>query len=345
MSESRESELNQQPTPPGQPTEQPPSTPPSPATPIEAAPTPHRAPPTPQMRDQGPVGARPASQGQRGTVRSIHYTLSYLVANAERGPRGAIVLLHDLPGGAFTWEPILPALAATGRAVYAFDLLAYGQSSRPWPSDTSIWGHADSLQYAFERLNLSEVVLVGLGLGGGVAQVLATRLIRERVAKLALLNTYAYEYAFAPDWPLPDMAGHQDPEAPHHADITQVLSDLRQTLPNGSANPKSLDADRLRAYVEEWNSETGKHLLYQHVRLMIGSYQNSPASDLRKLEIPVLIGWSERDTVTPPALGERLAREIPGSRLERLPGAGHLVVEDAPAALGKLLADFAGMGK
>ena len=82
---------------------------------------------------------------QHGTVTTIHYTLSFIQRNAEKGPRGAIVLLHDLPGGAFTWNDTLTLLSATGRAVYAFDLLGYGQSDRPWPSDTSIWGHADNL--------------------------------------------------------------------------------------------------------------------------------------------------------------------------------------------------------
>ncbi|HEX3269731.1 MAG TPA: hypothetical protein VHR15_03705, partial [Ktedonobacterales bacterium] len=59
--------------------------------------------PAPQQPAQPPQPARTdssASSARRGTVRSIHYTLSYLAQNSERGPQGAIVLLHDLPGGA-----------------------------------------------------------------------------------------------------------------------------------------------------------------------------------------------------------------------------------------------------
>jgi len=278
---------------------------------------------------------------RRGTVRSIHYTLSFATQNPERGPQGAIVLLHDFPGGAFVWVRVLPELAATGRAVYAFDLLGYGLSSHPWPSDTSIWGHADCLLYAFQALGLSDVVLVGLGLGGGVAQVLATRLYREGVARLALLNSYAYEHAFATGWPLPDMAVYQDPEMAHHAKVEEVLADLRATVPKGSANPPSLDNDRLAAYVDEWNSEVGKQLLFQHARLLLPVYQNSTASDLRRLEIPVLIVWGELDTVSPITLATRLATEISGARLETIPNAGHLLVDDAPSAVGALLVDFA----
>src|SRR6185312_12283020 len=185
-------------------------------------------PPPPAPSPAPPAQASaPATASLRGIARSIHYNLSYVVANEAAGPRGAIVLLHDLPGGAFVWDSVMPMLAATGHAVYAFDMLGYGQLDHPWPSDTSIWGHADSLLYAFQGLKLSEVTLVGIGQGAAVAQVLANRLFRENVARLALINSYAFETAFAPNWPLPDMAKHQDPEAPHHANIEDVLDDLR----------------------------------------------------------------------------------------------------------------------
>jgi pimeloyl-ACP methyl ester carboxylesterase len=287
--------------------------------------------------------AATAGGPRRGTVRTIHYELSYVVRNAEKGTRGAVVLLHDLPGGAFVWQDALPALDATGRAVYAFDLLGYGQSEHPWPSDTSVWGHADNLSYALQALELSEIVLVGLGLGGGVAQVLATRLYREHVAKLVLIGSYGYDYAFAPSWPLPDMAKRQDPDAPKHTTTEQVLADLRATLPQASANPKYLAGSKLDAYVNEWNSHVGRELLFQHIRLMIPSYINAVSSYLRTLEAPTLLIWGEADAVTPvDLLGRRMAREMPNARLELVPSAGHLVLDDAPGAVGRLIADFAG---
>lgn len=316
-------------------------TPTQPAAPADAVPT---TPPQDAVASAPPPPTKssaPAVASKRGTARSIHYDLSYQVVNEASGPRGAIVLLHDLPGGAFVWDGVLPQLAATGHAVYAFDMLGYGQSAHPWPSDTSIWGQADALLYAFQGLKLSEITLVGIGLGAAVAQVLANRLFREHVAKLALINSYAFLSAFASDWPLPDMVKHQDPEAPHHARTEDVLNDLRQTLPNGSARPSAISAERLAAYVDEWNSTVGKQMLYQHVRLMNPVYLNSVASDNSRLKIPVLLIWGEQDKVTPPALGERLRDEIPGSQYVTIANAGHLLLEDAPAEVGKRLAEFA----
>jgi pimeloyl-ACP methyl ester carboxylesterase len=299
------------------------------------------APPVTSMPDGS--GSKPSAAPQRGTVRSIHYTLSFVVRNAERGPRGAIVLLHDLPGGAFVWQDILPQFDGTGRAVYAFDLLGYGQSDRPWPSDTSVWGHGDNLGYAFQALGLSEIVLVGFGVGGGVAQVLATRTYRPAVAKLVLSNSYGYTYAFAPNWPLPEMTKRQDPDAPKHTQPDQVVADLRATVPQGAANPRYLAGSKLDAYVNEWNSHVGKELLFQHIRQMIPSYINSVSSYLKTLETPTLLVWGEQDAVAPVGLtGERMAREMPAARLEVVQGAGHLILDDAPNVVGRLISDFAG---
>ena len=160
-------------------------------------------------------------------------------------------------------------------------------------------------------------MLVGVGLGGGVAQVLATRLYRQQVAKLVLIGSYGYEYAFAPNWPLPDMAKRQDPDAPKHTATDQLLTDLRATLPQGAANATFLAGSALDAYANEWNSHVGAELLFQHIRLMIPLYMNSVSSYLRTLETPTLLIWGEKDAVTPvDLLGERMAREMPNARLD-----------------------------
>ena len=296
----------------------------------------------PAMTPTQPGGspARPGAALQRGRVPTIHYELSYLVQHPERGPRGAVVLLHDLPGGAFVWQSAMPALAATGRAVYAFDLLGYGESDHPWPADCTVWGHADNLAPALRELGLSDIVLVGFGQGGGAAQILATRLYREGIAALALLATYAYDYAYAPGWPLPDMEQRHDPDAPRHTTNEQLLADLRATLPKASAKPQFLAGSTLDAYVREWDGDLGRECLYQHVRQMLPNYILSAASDLKKLDIPVLVAWGEQDDVTPLTLARHLARDIPGAQLDIIAGAGHLLLDDAPDRVGALLAEW-----
>jgi pimeloyl-ACP methyl ester carboxylesterase len=278
---------------------------------------------------------------ERRIAHVIHYNLSYVVQGAEHGTDGAIVLLHDMPAGAFAWADIMPRLTGTGRAVYAIDMLGFGQSDHPWPADTSNWGHADGLKMLFDQLNLTNIVLVGHGLGGSVAQVLATRLSRERIAALALIDTICYEYSFAENWPLTEMKKRQDYDAPKETKLEDMMSDLRATLPNGSANPQRF-RDHMEGYIDPWNSELGKELLFQHARLLHPNYTNSVASDLKVMGKPTLIIWGEKDQQMPLKLAHRLNRDIPGSRLEVIPDAGHLVLFDAPQAVASAIVDFVG---
>ncbi|GCE05230.1 alpha/beta fold hydrolase [Dictyobacter aurantiacus] len=276
---------------------------------------------------------------ERRSGRSVHYNISYLVQGAEYGTDGAIVLLHDFPSGAFSWEGIMGQLGALRRAVYAFDMLGFGQSDHPWPADTSVWGQADVLSYLIKDLQLTNIVLVGHGLGGGVAQVLATRLLRPQTRALVLVNTNCYLHTFAENWPLTDMEKRRDFDAPHNTQLEDLINDLRETLPRGSANPQAF-AKVISNYVDPWNNEIGKEILFQQVRNLIPYYLNSVSSDLRSLGKPTLIVWGERDEQIPLSYAERLHREIPQSQLVVLPNTGHLALFDAPDGVARALSDF-----
>ncbi len=251
------------------------------------------------------------------------------------------MLLHNILGGAFVWHDILPQLAGTNRAVYAIDMLGYGESDHPWPADTSIWGHADALAFLFNQLNLTNIVLVGHGMGGGVAQVLATRLSSERVAALVLIDTICYEYTFPPNWPLPDMKKSQDPDAPKQTKVEDMMHELQETIPNGTQNADRFK-DVMNDYIGHWNSELGKEMLFQQIRLLIPSYSNSVATDLKVMGKPTLIIWGEYDRQIPLKYAQRLHHDIPESHLVIIPGAGHMILFDAPDQVAGALADFVG---
>jgi 3-oxoadipate enol-lactonase len=62
--------------------------------------------------------------------------------------------------------------------------------------------------------------------------------------------------------------------------------------------------------------------------------------DLSKVRTPTLIAVGEEDVATPPAKAERLHAGIAGSRLERIPRAGHTSTLEQPAHVTRLLRDF-----
>src|SRR5258708_12643355 len=77
------------------------------------------------------------STQERRSTRVIFYNLSYIVQGAEHGTDGAIVLLHDIIGGATAWRDLLPHLSPPNKPAYAIHILGYRLSNRPCPPDTS----------------------------------------------------------------------------------------------------------------------------------------------------------------------------------------------------------------
>ena len=75
--------------------------------------------------------------------------------------------------------------------------------------------------------------------------------------------------------------------------------------------------------------------------LMVDRRRDEP---LRPEEIsaPTLILWGEHDRFLPPEAGEELAGRIPNARLELVPSAGHLPLEEQPDYCNRALLAFLG---
>jgi pimeloyl-ACP methyl ester carboxylesterase len=63
--------------------------------------------------------------------------------------------------------------------------------------------------------------------------------------------------------------------------------------------------------------------------------------DITKIDLPTLVIGGTADLLTPPQESRRMAALIPGARLERVPGAGHMVMLERTEVLDRLLVEFA----
>jgi pimeloyl-ACP methyl ester carboxylesterase len=63
-------------------------------------------------------------------------------------------------------------------------------------------------------------------------------------------------------------------------------------------------------------------------------------AELPGLRLPTLVAVGEGDVLTPPELAEEIAAGIPGARLHRIPGCGHLPPLEAPALVTALLREW-----
>ena len=70
-------------------------------------------------------------------------------------------------------------------------------------------------------------------------------------------------------------------------------------------------------------------------------YTLEAATKLREFDGPTMLAWATEDRFFKPAFAERLAADIPGSRLEWIEDSRTFVSEDQPERLAALIRDFA----
>ena len=63
--------------------------------------------------------------------------------------------------------------------------------------------------------------------------------------------------------------------------------------------------------------------------------------ELKQLAVPTLVICGANDVLTPPAESRRIARLIPGARLEMLEGTGHMGMLERSETVDRLITDFA----
>jgi pimeloyl-ACP methyl ester carboxylesterase len=292
-----------------------------------------------------PKGGRPAAL-RSGFVRvgdlRLHHTL---------GGRGvpAVVLIHGLgSSGYMEWRFNLPEMARSHR-VLAPDLPGFGRSAKPAVRyGVPLFGR--SIEGYLRALRVRSPVLVGTSMGGRVAIEVALR-HPELVRKLVLVNALGLgRPRFRITYPL--VVVPRVGEA--------VLGMLRGTLRRSSGDSvrrlarrylgasgdleRTMD-DRYLAELRELHEADGYHQAYlATVRSLTRPGPLARGQDLvpalARTGIPVLLIWGADDPLFPLEHAERAHREIPGSRLAVIEGAGHTPQAEKPDEFNRVLESF-----
>jgi pimeloyl-ACP methyl ester carboxylesterase len=257
-----------------------------------------------------------------------------------------LVLLHGNMTMAEEVEAsgLLDLAAERHRRVVAFDRPGYGYSERPRDRVWAAPAQADLLSGAIRRLGLGRPVVAGHSFGAVIALELALRHPGD-VGAVALLSGYYYPTARV-DVPL-----LSPPAIPVVGDVmrhTVAPLLLRAAWPGltrllfgpAPGNPRF---DALKGLVARPGqiraSASESALLVPTVAAMRQRYG--------ELRVPLVIAAGADDRyISTEAQSGRLHRELPGSELRVVPGAGHMLHHAAPreamAAIGAAAARLAG---
>lgn len=220
----------------------------------------------------------------------------------EVGGKGdAVVLLHGWGGEVASFRPVFRYLIKNFK-VYSFDFPGFGKSNIP----TTPWGvseYSDFLSGFFQRLNIEKASLIAHSFGGRVAIFFATKFL-EKVNRLILI----------------DSAGIKPRRT-----IKYYVRICGAKIGRRIFTSRIFGNYGERVLGKLYNQLGSKD--YQKAGSMRGTLVKVVNEDLRpllpKIQSPTLLIWGENDKDVPLFYGRIMEKEIKGSTLVVLKGAGH----------------------
>jgi 3-oxoadipate enol-lactonase len=255
--------------------------------------------------------------------------LRYLEAlpPASQRRRGVLVLLHGFPLNARMWEGQL-GLADDGWRVIAPHFRGVDAGAGDPPTN-SIDDYAGDVIDLLDALHIDQAVIAGLSMGGYAAFAVLRHAARY-VQGLILADTRAEA-----DTPEGLEARRKMLELVQAKGAPGVAEEMIPKLLGETTRRSRVDViDRVRSVVLSNSSEA----IAGAVRALMSRPDSTPL--LHSIHLPTLIVVGEEDTLTPPALSEKMQRGIAGSELSCIPAAGHLANLEQPELFNAALARF-----
>ena len=254
--------------------------------------------------------------------------LSYRESGPADGP--VALMLHGYPESSYMWRALMPELAEAGWRSIAPDLAGMGDSE---PDPPGTWErHAESLERLREELGLERVVPVLHDWGG----LIGLRWACDHPD--AVWAVVASDTGFFPDGRWHGMADAlRTPGQGEELVDGMTLEAFTGML---SSISKGIGPEHAREYFEAFADEPRRRGQLELYRSGEFSELEAYEGRLAALGVPFLALWGEDDPFAPVAGAQRFAREIPGARVQVIPGTGHFVYEDAPETAAEALASF-----
>ena len=244
------------------------------------------------------------------------------VAYSDLGQGAPVVLLHGIPTWSYLYHDVIPLLEPHCR-VLAPDFLGHGYSDRRDRFDRSLRAQTGMILRLLDSLEIDKATIVGHDTGGGVALILGID-HPDRVERLVLANVVAFD-----SWPIDDMIALGNPEW-REKPAAEVADFVASGLPDGLYNRDRLTPEFARNIVAPYSDEEGKISLIRNASALNTNHTTELMDRHGEIAAPTLVLWGVHDPWQTIGDGERLAREIPGARLERLENASHWLQQDVP---------------
>ncbi len=231
---------------------------------------------------------------------------------SEEAEVDVVLLVHGWGMNSECWDPILPALKASGLRIITFDQRCCGCSDKTF-RDVSISAVAGDIVTLVKHLGLNRVILNGWSLGGALAVEAASKL-GDRCAGLVLTGGATPVYVEKPDFP-------------HGGSADEVAASVQAYETNRIDFLYSLSqiicSKEVGAHIENWFYQ-----LFLRASPFAGETLGELATtDQRKMlmaiNTPILSIFGDADQFVAPAICRWVGENHPKARNVEFAGVGH----------------------
>jgi pimeloyl-ACP methyl ester carboxylesterase len=256
------------------------------------------------------------------------------IAYERRGRGEPLVLLHGIGHHWQAWEPVLSVLAAS-YDVIAPDLPGFGASpSLPEGIPYDLGSVVPALAAAFEALGVQRPHVVGNSLGGRLALELGLHGHARSVTALSPAGFWVeWERRWAFGVLLGMRAGAKTLPEPSVRLLARSAAGRAALTSTIYARPGRRSPEAVVAETRALRDATG----FQQTLAAGRGPEALFAGEIT--DIPVTVAWGDRDRLLLRRQGVRAKQLLPGARLVRLRGCGHVPMNDDPATVARVISD------
>lgn len=244
-------------------------------------------------------------------------TLHVQVDGPDDAP--AVVFANSLGTDLRLWEAVLPLLPP-GLRLIRYDKRGHGLSGG---LGDRLEDHAEDAVAVIEALAKGPVIMVGLSVGGLIAQRVASD--RPDLIRALVLSNTGARLGSAESW----QARIDAVEAHGLGAIADAVMERWFAAPF-----------RARAELALWRAMLMRSPTDGYVATCRALASADQTGATARLHLPALVIAGAEDGASPPEVVEALARLLPGAAFHCLPGAGHLPCVETPEAWAALVSPF-----
>ena len=264
----------------------------------------------------------------------------------EQGSGDPLLLIMGLAADSRAWLFQVPDFAGRYRTI-TFDNRGVGRSSKP-PGPYSIHEMADDAAGLLEALDIARAHVVGVSMGGMIAQELALR-HPQRVRGLVLACTFPEpdsDLERQQQFSVSQFGGQITSTGEMQIDV-QALDPLQffQHLLPRVFNQSFIDRE-LPKLIQLFSGALEYGFSLEAILGQVHAVMSHRTTDrLHQITAPTLVLTGDADLLVPSANSDILARHIPGAKLVKVAGGSHGFNFETPDVFNRHVLDFlAGVG-